>query len=230
MNTTKRLFPTELAYVLGLIILAFSTAMMEAADFGLSMVVAPAYILHLKISEFLPFFSFGMAEYFFQAILLIITSLILRRFKLSYLFSFVTAVLYGLILDCFMLLIGLIPTDGLLIRTVFYLVGMLFCAMGVSLFFRTYISPEAYELFVKEVSNNLGMDINKFKTAYDCASCLLGIALSFAFFGLWRFEGVKLGTIFCALVNGYIIGQCTKFFDRFWRFEDCLPLRALFEK
>ena len=230
MSNTKRLFPTELAYVLGLIILALSTSMMAAADFGLSMVVAPAYILHLKISEFLPFFSFGMAEYSFQAILLVIISLILRRFKLSYLFSFVTAFLYGLILDCCILIIGMVPMNGIVIRIAFYLVGMFFCAVGVSLFFRTYISPEAYELFVKEVSSHLGMDISKFKTAYDCASCLLSILLSFAFFGLWHFEGVKLGTIFCALVNGYVIGQCSKFLDRFWRFEDCLPLRPLFEK
>ena len=230
MNKTKHLFPTELAYVLGLITLAFSTSMMTAADFGLSMVVAPAYILHLKISEYLPFFSFGMAEYLFQGFLLVIISIILRRFKLSYLFSFVTAVLYGLILDCCMLFIGMIPMNSIVIRLAFYLIGMLFCAVGVSLFFRTYISPEAYELFVKEVSGHIGMDISKFKTAYDCVSCLLGILLSFAFFGLWHFEGVKLGTIFCALVNGYIIGQCSKFFDRFWRFEDCLPLRALFEK
>ena len=230
MNNTKRLFPTELAYVLGLIILALSTSMMAAADFGLSMVVAPAYILHLKISEFLPFFSFGMAEYSFQAILLVIISLILRRFKLSYLFSFVTAFLYSLILDCCILIIGMVPMNGIVIRIAFYLVGMFFCAVGVSLFFRTYISPEAYELFVKEVSSHLSMDISKFKTAYDCASCLLSILLSFAFFGLWHFEGVKLGTIFCALVNGYVIGQCSKFLDRFWRFEDCLPLRPLFEK
>ena len=49
----KRIFYTEIAYILGLIALALGTAFMEKADFGLSMVVAPPYILHLKISEFL---------------------------------------------------------------------------------------------------------------------------------------------------------------------------------
>lgn len=230
MNKRDRIFSNELAYVLALITLAFGTALMEAADFGVSMVVAPAYILHLKISEFLPFFSFGMAEYSLQAVLLLITAMVMRRFKLSYLFSFVTAVLYGLTLDGFILLVGLFDAGTLWVRISFYLVGMLFGSIGVSLFFHSYISPEAYELFVKEISARINMDIHKFKTAYDCVSCLLSILLSFAFFGLWHFEGVKLGTVFCALVNGYIIGACTKFFNKHWRFEDKLPLRHLFER
>lgn len=37
----KRVFYTELAYILGLLVLAVGTAMMERADFGMSMVVAP---------------------------------------------------------------------------------------------------------------------------------------------------------------------------------------------
>ena len=46
-------------------------------------------------------------------------------------------------------------------------------------------------VFVKEVSAHFGADINRFKTGYDCVSCLVGVAMSFFAFGLWRFEGVK---------------------------------------
>ncbi|MBQ2730355.1 MAG: hypothetical protein IJF69_06225 [Clostridia bacterium] len=228
--TNKKTFSTELAYVLGILILALGTAFMEAADFGVSMVVAPAYILHLKISQYLPFFSFGMAEYSLQGVLIILTVIIVRRFKLSYLFSFVTAVLYGLVLDGFIFLVGFIPADSLFVRIPFFFVGMLFCSVGVSLFFHTYISPEAYELFVKEGADRFGVNIHRFKTGYDCTSCLISIVLSFAFFGFWHFEGVKLGTVFCALVNGFIIGRCTGFFEKHWDFRDKLPLRPVFEK
>ena len=95
----KRIFYTELAYVFGLVALAAGTALMEAADFGMSMVVAPAYLIHLKLSRTLPFFSFGMAEYTLQAFILALMCIALRRIKLSYLFSFVTAVIYGFLLD-----------------------------------------------------------------------------------------------------------------------------------
>ena len=57
----------------------------------------------------------------------------------------------------------------------------------------------------------------------------VGIALSFAFFGLWHFEGVKLGTVVCALVNGFLIGNFTKLYKRIWSFEDGLKLRKYFE-
>ena len=227
---TKKVFFSEIAYVLGIIILALGTALMERADFGLSMVVAPAYLLHLKISQYIPVFSFGMAEYSFQAVLLIILSLFLRKFKPYYLFSFVTAVIYGLTLDAAMLLVGVLPLAGLAGKLIFYFVGMLFCSIGVSLLFHTYIPPEAYELFVKEVSAKSKVDINIIKTVYDCLSCLVGVVLSFAFFGLWHFEGVKLGTVICALVNGFLIGKCSKILESVFDFQDALKLRRRLNK
>jgi uncharacterized membrane protein YczE len=48
---TKKVFSSELAYLFGILILALGTAFMEKADFGMSMVVAPAYLIHLKISQ-----------------------------------------------------------------------------------------------------------------------------------------------------------------------------------
>ncbi len=225
----KRMFYTEAAYVCGILILALGTALMERADFGVSMVVAPAYLIHLKVSQVLPFFSFGMAEYSLQAVVLILLAVILRRFRISYLFSFVTAVLYGLALDGFILLIALFPVEALAVRLAFFVLGMLCCALGVSLFFHTYISPEAYELFVKECSARFGIEISRFKTGYDCVSCLIGVILSFCFFGWLHFEGVKLGTIFCALVNGRIIGLISRALESRFTFSDGLKLRRYFE-
>ena len=152
----------------------------------------------------------------------------MQKFKASYLFSFVTAVIYGLMLDAFMLLTAIFPASTMALRVAFYIFGMVFCSIGVSLLFHTYISPEAYELFVKELSIKTGKDIHKVKTAYDCISCAVGVLLSFLFFGLWKFEGVKLGTIFCALINGWLIGLCSAFFERHFAFEDGLNLKKYF--
>lgn len=225
----KRIFYTELAYVIGLLILALGTAMMTTADFGVSMVVAPAYLIYLKVSQFLPFFTFGMAEYMLQAVILLIMSAILKKFKISYLFSFVTAVFYGFALDGFMAFMIYLPMNNIVPRLIIYIVGMAIVSAGVSLFFNTYISPEAYEMFVKEVSKKFNVNIHKFKTFYDCISCVVAIVMSFVFFGFWHFEGVKLGTVFCALVNGWLIGRFTKFFNTFFVFEDRFRLRKYFE-
>ena len=225
----KKIFYTELAYVFGLIIMAFASAFTEKAGFGMSMVVAPAYILHLKLVEVFPWFSFGVAEYVFQAFLLVLTTLIVRRFKLSYLFSFVTAVIYGTLLDMAMGVISALPTDTIAIRLVWYIIGVASCSLAVSLFFHTYISPEAYELIVKEISDKFGFNINKVKTSYDCISTVLSVALSFVFFGFGVFRGVGIGTVFCALINGLLIGRATKLLEHFFEFKNGLKIDKYFK-
>lgn len=229
MAKKKLTFYTELAYIVGLVTLAFGCSLMTRADFGLSMVVAPAYILHLKVVEYLPFFSFGMAEYTLQAVLLLAMVCIIRRFKASYLFSFVTAVLYGLILDGFLLIVPEIASENMALRLFLYFAGLLTTSFGVSVILRTYISPEVYELFVQEVTERFSLKLSVFKTCYDCGSCALSVIMSFAFFGLWQFNGIGWGTVLCALVNGLLIGAYSKLLDKLFEFKDGLKLRKLFK-
>ena len=49
----------EVAYFAAIILLSLAVAILSAADFGISMIVAPAYLLSLKTS----ILSFGQAEY-----------------------------------------------------------------------------------------------------------------------------------------------------------------------
>ncbi len=226
----KRLFPTELAYVAGEALIALGTALTALAGFGVSMVVAPAYLFHLKISEFLPFFSFGVAEYTFQAILLIFMMILLHRVRLTFLFSFLTAVLYGWMLDGFSALIGfLLPEPSFACRIALFAAGITATALGVAFMFRTYISPAVYELFVKKVSEAFSVPIGKFKTAYDLGSLIFAVILSFLFYGFMQFRGVQLGTVICALVNGPLITLFGKLLDRRFAFRDKLPWRSFFE-
>lgn len=224
----KKPFYSEAAYLLGLFILAMGTALMEKADFGMSMVVAPAYLTFLKVSQFLPWFTFGMAEYCLQALLLLILGLLLRRFKAVYLFSFCTAVIYGFVLDFCIGLVRFFSAGSFAARCGCFLAGLVLCSVGVALLFRTYISPEAYELLVKEAAQQLQKKISVVKTVYDCCSCAAAIIMSFAFFGFGNFQGVKLGTVLCALVNGWLIGRIDAWMKAHWEMRDAFPLRKYF--
>ena len=219
----KRTFYCEIAYILGIVVLALGTALMEKANFGMSMVVAPAYLIHLVVSQFLPFFSFGMSEYVFQAFLLILLSLIMGRVRKGYFLSFVTAFLYGIILDVFLRLVALLPFSGILWQGLLYVAGLFICAVGVALLFHTYFPPEAYELFVKELSQKYDLTISKVKTIYDCCSCVLAVVLSLCFFG--AFVGVRWGTVICAVVNGWLIGRISHSLEKTFAFEDAFPFR-----
>lgn len=226
----KPVFYTEAAFFLGLWLLAWGTALTAWADFGISMVVAPAYILHLALSGTWSWFSFGVGEYVLQAVILLLMMALLRRVKVSYFLSFLTAILYGLLLDGGMAVFGwLLPEDALFWQRVAVYVGgdVAICA-GVALMFKTYLPPEAYEMFVKEIATRAGIRLHVFKTAYDCASLLIAVILSLALLG--ELQGVGIATVICAFVNGTLIKWCDQFLERLWEFKDRFALRPKFEK
>ena len=225
----KKVFYTEVSYALAMVLMAFAAASTAKSGFGVSMVVAPAYILHLKISEFLPWFSFGVSEYLFQGLLVVLTVLAMRKFKKGYLFSFVTAVLYGTLLDGAIALIAPLPADAFWMRAGWILLGTTLCSFSVSLFFHTYISPEAYELIVKELAEKFPLDIHKIKRIYDISSLILAVVLSFCFFGFGVFRGVGWGTAFCALVNSLLIGRWSKLLEKHFEFRDRFPFARFFK-
>ncbi len=225
----KITFYSELAYIIGLMLTAIGNALMTQANFGLSMVVAPSYLIHIKVSEWLPFYSFGMSGYIFQGMLVLLTALIMKRFRLSYLFSFVTAFIFGNMLDAALIPASLIPADNIWVRILLMCVGLVVVSSGVSLLFNTYISPEAYELLVKEVSKKSGIETGRMKIIYDMSSLTLSILLSFVFFGFPNFVGIGIGTAVSAVLNGILIGAYLKFYRRIFEFKDLLRLRHVFE-
>ena len=207
----KRIFYTEAAYLLGIALLALGTALMERGGFGISIVVAPAYVLHLATS-----LSFGVAEYILQGTILLLTVVLLRRARLRFFLSFVTALLYGAVLDGCMALV--MPVSALAAQLGCYIAGALLCALSIALMLRTYLPTAVYELFIKEVSGRFPVDLYRFKTGYDIASCLVAMAMSLLFFGQLR--GIGVGSVVCALSNGLMIRSFAAFLEKHWEFRN----------
>ena len=223
----KTCFYTEVAYVLGLILLAAGTALTAYGGLGLSMVVAPAYVLHVFVSQFLPFFSFGMAEYTLQAVVLIVMMIILRKVRLMYFLSFVAAVFYAFALDGAMSLTSLLP-ENTVMQIVMYVLGEFICCGAIALLFVSYLPPEAYEMFVKEIAYKFNKPVHKIKIFYDYGSLAVAVILSLVLLG--RFEGIGIGTVVCAILYGFIIRMFQKLYEKAFRFEDGFKWRKYFEK
>lgn len=226
----KKTFYTEIAYIIGVITLSIGITLMVRADLGVSMITAPAYIIQLKLSSVAPWFTLGMATYSFQLLLILILFIVLRTFNIKFFLSFITAFINGVVLDLMMMLFSYIPDFGVVEDILFYVLGMVFSSIGVSMFFHSYIAPEAYELFVKEISRKFNTDIHKTKTVYDVCSLLLAVILSFSLFGFMHFEGVKWGTLICALINGFLIGIISKGLEKVFEFKDAFKLRKFYEQ
>lgn len=217
----RRIFYTEAAWLLGVVLLALGTALMERGGFGISIVVAPAYILHLASG-----LSFGAAEFILQGAVLLLLLAVLRKARWQYFLSFATALLYGTVLDGAMLLVG--GMESLWLRVVSYIAGELLCAVSISLMFHAYLPPAVYELFVREVSRRKGADLYRFKTGYDIASCAVAAAMSLLCFGTIR--GIGIGTLACTLLNGLLIRFFSNFWEKHWQFRDALPLQNILAK
>lgn len=207
---------SEIIYVLAIIILSLAVAMITTTNFGVSMIVAPAYILSLKFEAL----SFGQCEYIVQGILILIYCIIVRKIKPIFFTSFLTGIIYGMVLDLWRYLVphfnpAVTPPGSLPIQLniVYFIIGMLLTSLSVSMFFRTYLLPQVYDFFVKGVSEKYGFDRNKFKTAYDISFMLISCILSLILFK--KLVGVGCGTVIMAFCNGTIIGFFGKLTDKY---------------
>jgi uncharacterized membrane protein YczE len=235
----KLRFPAEAVYVVALLLMAAGVAFVSRSSFGYSMIVAPPYLISHKVG-----LSFGTVEYLWQGALLVVMCLILRRFRISYLFSFVTAVLYGLTLDVFLKLFGGLETGAVGLRVLYFAVGSVCISLSVALFVRTYLCPEVYELFVKEFSRAYSLPLGRVKWAFDGVNLIISIVLSLCLFGGGVFaafsfpalgravvsgyviEGIGIGTLVATLLNGPLIGLIGRVLDRRCDFAPLFPRLA----
>lgn len=209
----------ELAWVFSIVFCSLGVCFSAKSGFGVSMVVAPAYIISLKISQFLPFFTFGMAEYIFQGILVIGLSLFLRKFKLKFIFSFLTAFLYGICIDIWNTVFSFITPETLFQRCLLCIFGAVITSFAIALAFRTYLAQQVYELVVKELSDKLNIKTTRVKWIYDILSLTLSIVLMLVLFNKFSFEMVGIGTLVLTLVNTPLIALMGKLCDSVFCFK-----------
>ena len=191
---------SEASFLLGAILLGFATSMMSKAGFGLSMVVSPAYVL----ADWVKVIPTGTMCYIYQGLLVIATSLVCGRFKISYLVSFVSAVLFGVFVDIFGALLSFLQPAELWERIVLFAVAIPINSMAIALLLHSYLPPQAPELLVREISGKFGFKMHRTKYVYDLCSCAASIIMSFLLLGELRHVG--LGTVVYAFINAPLIG------------------------
>ncbi|NLA76566.1 MAG: hypothetical protein GX851_01830 [Clostridiales bacterium] len=218
----------EAAWVLGIVLIALGVVLITKSGFGVSSVVAPAYVIHLKLSQYFAWYSFGTSEYILQGVLLAVMCAAVRRFRLKYLLSFAVAVVYGFVLDLWFALLGSDIPAAFAARCGFFASGMLISSLAIALFFRTYLPLQVYELFVAEISSVRKLKTDRFKLVYDLSSLALAVALTLLF--NCRLAGIGVGTIICAVLNAPLISLFGKLLDRFFDFSPAFPrLKRHFE-
>lgn len=208
----------ELAWVLGIVLCALGVALSTKANFGLSMIAAPPYIVHVKLAQILPWYTQGTSEYIWQGFLFLVMLIIVRRFKVKYILSFITAILFGLTLDVWLAVLGGgAPYEQLWLRITIYILSQIISTLSIAFFFRTSLPTEIYELFVIEIAEKFRLDPSRVKLFYDIAMLAMGIILTFLLHG--ELIGIGIGTVITTVINAPLISLFGKLLDKIFVFD-----------
>lgn len=213
----------ELAYVLGMTVMPFAVSFTIKADLGMSMIAAPTYIISEKVS----FLTNGQTEWLMQGFFLALMCVIIKKFRVSYLTSFLSALIYGALLDFARYVTGGIHADNMIVRIVLFVLGMVLTSFSVAMFFNTYLAPCAYDYFVRQIGSEKKLDMRKWKLGYDFSMLALSVILSLSLFH--KFIGINFGTLIMAVFNGNIIAFFSNQLKKHIDFFDRFPLAKYFE-
>lgn len=219
----------EIAWIIGTFLCAFGVALCTKASFGLSMMAAPPYIIHLRLVEYLPWYSQGTSSYIFEGVLLLVMCILIRKFRPKFLLSFLSSVIFGWGLDLWFFILGGNGMFGSLLgRCLSFAGGILCISVSVAFMFRAYLPAQTPELLVMEVAKHFQVDPTRIKLILDISCVVLSFGLSLLLTG--KLTGIHIGTVILAFANAPLIKLWGKVIDRFFTFEPMFPrLKAFFD-
>jgi len=216
----------EFAWFFATVLCSLGVSLSAKSGFGVSMVVAPSFVVSNFLQPIAPFFTFGNTEYVMQGLFIIVLIAVVGKFKIKYPLSFVTSVIYGLLLDLCRMLIGTDIPDELYIRIIYMIAGALVTAFAIALYLRTYLPQQGYDMFVYEIATEKKKNMTVVKWIYDISSLVLAIVLMLILFGTFDLEMVGIGTLILTVINTPLIAAFGKLFDKFCDFSPMFPAFA----
>ena len=200
-------------WIAGLLLCSLGVTLSTKSGLGMSMIGALPYIVHVWLRDTLTWYTQGTSEYFIEGAVLIITGIIIRKFRLRWLLSFGTAIFSGLCIDGWLFIFGGNGVySGMTIRVISFVLGLLLTALAIAFFFRTRMPLQAYELAVVEISDRYNFDKSKVKYVNDFIYLMLCFALSLLL--LKRIDGIGWGTIIITIFNAPSIAFFTKILNK----------------
>ncbi len=217
--TKKTIKLGESSWIIGNILCALGNCLVSKSALGLSVIIAPAFILNRKIG----FLTVGFCEYIIQGLLLALCCIIIGKFKGKFIATICNIIFYGACFDLINALLGFMQPTSMTSRIIVAVVGMIITGFAVALMLRTYIPPSIYEIFVKEVAEAKGFNVNKMKLIFDASMLALSLTMMFILLGEFRFDLIGILTVISAFLNSILIAFFGKILDKYCDFSPAIP-------
>ncbi|MGI6026584.1 MAG: YczE/YyaS/YitT family protein [Candidatus Scatomorpha sp.] len=205
-HDSRKQFAARLALLLaGLAVMAFGVALSIKAELGTSPISSLPFVT-AEISGL----SVGTTTIIVNSLFVLIQIVLLRRnYEWLQLLQIGIAVVFGMMIDLFGLLLEPIATGNYAAQWVLCAGGIIFVALGVSIEVAANLVPTAGEGLVLAICQVTPFKFGNMKVALDVTLVVLSVAAGFIFLG--QLEGVREGTVAAAL----LVGQVSKFFSRY---------------
>ncbi len=194
-----------IAYLAGLLLLAFGIGASVRSDLGSSPVSSVPYMFRL-ISGL----DLGITTILWQSFLVLLQVLILRRdFRPIQLLQLVTGFLFGYFNTFAGWFYGLFPAPrSLVVRALFTCIGFVVGGLGVWLYSSADVMNLPSEGIVLVVAEKVRQPFHRMKIAFDVSSVLLAGSVCLAV--LRTLGSVGVGTVVIAILLGMMVGVYTR--------------------
>lgn len=204
-----------LCLLLGLYILAQGIAFTILANLGTDAITSPALVAHLVLGKS----DFGMGYEFCTVgrmlicihCLLVFSQIALLRSKYQpiQLLQIVNGLILGAMVDLSLSYTSPLPVPNYAASIGYTLLGCIVCAFGIYTFVKADMIPLSAEGLCLALSRTFNWRFSRVKVAVDCAMIAAAVLASWILLG--KIEGVREGSLICAVSTGFIIGWFFRF-------------------
>ncbi len=205
------------AYFTGQFLLALGVVLTVKANYGVAVVTSPSYVL----SRYIDTLSFGTLSYLHQGIIILLMLTVVREIRLRYLLTFLSAVLFGYVIDLWTFILANLQLNSPFGRVILLVGAIVTMSFAITNFLLSGFPMLPFDIFVRKISVKYGIRFSRAKLVFDLSNLAIAVALSFIFFG--KLVGVFWGTFLVGLSLGPVIGIFLKFYGRFVEITGRLP-------
>lgn len=213
-------FKRYLIFLAGLFISSLGVSFVTRANLGTSPISSIPYVLSLRFSWTLGNFTIA-----FSILLILLQLAILRKdFKFEHVLQIPVSIIFGYFIDFTMLLLQNYQPEAYYMKLFGLLIGCVILAFGVYLEVLANVVMLPEESFVRAIVMTWGTNFGNTKVVFDATMSICAAGISLIFFH--RLEGVREGTLICALLVGFI----ARLFSRILSFIEPLIFPTTVEK
>ncbi len=194
-------------YFLGLLVMALGVVLIKKAELGMS----PISAIPAAVARLAPRFTLGNTTIAFHVLCMLLQFAVLRRFTLKTALLLPLAVVFGYIIDLYML----IPFGAmdLWLRCLVCFGGIVCTALGIVIISGCDLMLPAPDSFLRALSARIGKPLGAVKTAGDVT--WVAITAAIELLGAGRIASIGIGTLASMLLTGAFVSLFRKWMP-FW--------------